>query len=128
MENCKANNVTDNFFYRSYWKQNKWSLCKKLLYKGLSINSYSMDVITIHQKQFIESLTNSYGSGLQHGTSPVVSFSRIFSKHLEHLKMFFLFFLFWLQFVKQEFTLFVSMFLKNLRDPVLFSWKQITFV
>ena len=33
-----------NFFHRSYWKQGKWSLSKKHLYKGFSKNSCSIDL------------------------------------------------------------------------------------
>ena len=46
MENCKADNIADEFL-RSYWKWGKSSLCKKHLYLGLSINSYSVDLSAI---------------------------------------------------------------------------------
>ena len=46
METCKADNIAEKLF-RSYWKQGKSSLCKKHLYQGLSINSYSVDVNAI---------------------------------------------------------------------------------
>ena len=45
MVNCKADNIAQKLS-RSYWKQGKSLLCKKC-YKGLSINSCSVDVSAI---------------------------------------------------------------------------------
>ena len=45
MANCKADNIAEKLF-RSQWKQGELSLCKKC-YKGLSINSCSVDVSAI---------------------------------------------------------------------------------
>ena len=73
----------------------------------------------------INSLENTYnkcGEGLQHGTSPVVSFSGIFLNTRSNWKC--LLFIFWLQCVKQEFTLFVSS--KN-QTACIFTCKQIAF-
>ena len=100
MENCEADKIAEDFFYTSYWKSGKWSLCKKRLYKGVSINSCSVDVSTIKNTSYLIKTKNSFentynncGTGLQHGTSPVVSFSRIFAKYWEHLRIFVLLFL-----------------------------------
>ena len=74
----------------------KWSLCKKRLYKGLSINSCSVDVKAIKNTSSIQQIRSKIpatSAGLQQGTSPVVSFSRFFSKYLEHLRMFVIHFL-----------------------------------
>ena len=63
--------------------------------------------------------------------SPAVSCSRIFSIHQEHLfsgtpeSVSYSFFL--LECVKQEFILFISLFLQKIRRPVLVSYKLVTF-
>ena len=68
----------------------KLSLRKKHLYRGLYINSCSVDVSAIKRIQanickhqtFANLFENTYsrcGAGLQPGNSPVVSFTRIFS-------------------------------------------------
>ena len=63
--------------------------------------------------------------------SPVVSFSRIFSIHQEHIysgtpeSVCYSFFS--LECVKQEFILFISLFLQKIRRPVLVSYKLVTF-
>ena len=65
--------------------------------------------------------------------SPVVSFSKIFYIEQEHLfsgtpeGVFIHIFYFLLQYVKQEFTLFISLFLQKIRRPVLVSCKLVTF-
>ena len=86
MENCKADNIAEEFL-RSYWKWGKSSLCKKHLYQGLSINSYSVDLSAIKNAllgNLFETLGNLFentysrcGAGLQPGTSLVV-FLRFF--------------------------------------------------
>ena len=45
MKNCKTDNIAEKLF-RSYWKYGKSSLCKKC-YKGLTVNSCSVDVSAI---------------------------------------------------------------------------------
>ena len=79
-------------------------LCKKRLYKGLSKKSYSVDLMP--SKILYKALTNSventynnYGAVLQHGASPVVSFSRVFFLYIRNtwygwLFIFFSFFFF----------------------------------
>ena len=47
MENRKAVNIAEKFFYTNYWKWDRWLLCKKRLYKDLPINSWSVDVSVI---------------------------------------------------------------------------------
>ena len=46
MENYKADNIAEKLF-RYYWKKGKLSLCKNHLYRGLYINSCSVDVSAI---------------------------------------------------------------------------------
>ena len=45
MKNCKTDNIAEKLF-RSYRKYGKSSLCKKC-YKGLTVNSCSVDVSAI---------------------------------------------------------------------------------
>ena len=46
MENYKAGNIAEKLF-RYYWKKAKLSLCKNHLYRGLYVNSCSVDVSAI---------------------------------------------------------------------------------
>ena len=122
MENCKADNIAEKLL-RRYWEQGKLSLCKKHLYRGLYINSCSVDVSAIKRIQanickhqtFANLFENTYsrcGAGLQPGNSPVVSFTRIFS--IRNLfsgtpeSAFNCLFFFWLQCVILSLFLFVS--------------------
>ena len=79
--------------------------------------------ISHQNNKFVRNTYNKCRAGFQHGTSPVVSFSRIFSKYLEAPENACYSF-FWLQCVKLEYTLFVS---SKIRRPALFSCKLITF-
>ena len=63
--------IVDKFFYTSYWKQGKWSLCKERLYKCLSINSCSVNAIkSTPSKQQIRSKI------------PTISAQQVFSTEL----------------------------------------------
>ena len=125
MENCKADNIAEKLF-RSYWKQGKSSLCKKC-YKGLSINSCFVDVNAIknallkHPANLFENTYSRCGAGLETGTSPVVSFSKIFSigntYFQENLRVFF----FTGMCQARIYSLCFYLFLQKIRRPVLFS-------
>ena len=86
MKNFKADNIRQKLFLHKLLEMGKWSLRKKHLYKGLSENSCSVDLIDIKITKTLANLfENSYnkcGAGLLPGIYfTVVSFSRIFSVH-----------------------------------------------
>ena len=84
----------------------------------------SVSLKILHQNnKIVRNTYNKCGAGLQHGTSSVVSFSRIFSKYQEHLRMFVIHFFDCNVSSKNL----LSLFLQKIRRPVLFSFKLITF-
>ena len=127
IKNCKADNIAEKLF-RIYWKQDKSSLCKKHLYQGLSLNSWSVDVGAIknallkHQQIYLK--------------IPTVGGVQVFTLELHPQFHFLGFFLLgtpifgntWVFFVLFFFfdcnvshSLCFCFFLQKIRQPVLFS-------
>ena len=137
MENCKASNIAENLFYKSYWKYGNSSLIKKHLYKGLSINSCSVNVSAIK---------NALSKHQQICSKiPTISAVHVFNPELHPQFHFLRFFLYiWNTFFKKRFlfllfiffdcnvsskdllSLFLFVSSKN-QTPCTFSYKLITF-
>ena len=133
MVNCKADNIAQKLS-RSYWKQGKSLLCKKC-YKGLSINSCSVDVSAIknallkHYQIYSKIPTVGAAQVFSLELHPQFHFLRFFCwKHLfsgTPESIFFSFFFFFDCNVSSKNLL--SLFLQKFRRSVLFSCKLITF-
>ena len=126
MENCKADNITEKLF-RSYWKQGKLSLYKKHLYRGLYINSCSLDVSAI--KNALLKHLQIYSKILTVGAVQVFSLEIHLQFHFlgfffqeqlfsgTHENVFYSFFFY----CNVSYSLCFYLFLQKIRRPVLFS-------
>ena len=103
---------------------NRWSLCKKRLYKGLSVNSCSMDVSAIKNNSSKQQIRSKIPTISEVQVFHFLGFFLNIRSTWECLSFFFFFFFFDCNVLSKNL---LSLFLQKIRWPVLFACKLITF-